>query len=99
MEYYKESSEDFKSFLGQCKRAMDKCLLAFGSVKQEQWSALYGNNGYDQSGNFPSFKESRKHGIMEVWEGLKKYGTYQFNCNGIAIDFDFGRVVYAEIKD
>jgi len=102
MEYYRESKESFEAFLAQCKRAMDKCGFAFGSVKSEQWSALYGNNGYDNHQNFTKFAEvtvTENMKKMEVWEGLKKFGSYQFNYPSMAIDFDFGRVVYAESWD
>jgi len=99
MEYYKESSEDFKAFLEQCKRAMNKCKLAFGSVKCDEWSGLYGNNGYDKNGNFTNIHEANSQESMTVWQGLNKYGTYQYNCEFYAIDFDFGRVVYTEMKE
>ena len=98
MLYHKESSEDFKAFLEQCKRAMNKCKLAFGSVKCDEWSGRYGNNGYDSTGNFSSFTDSIGKELT-VWQGLKKYGSYQYNCKFYAIDFDFGRVVYLEMKE
>ena len=83
IEYYRDSKEDFNAFLRQCKYALKKCGLHFDSVNSDWLSGRY--DEYDAES-------------LTVWEGLKQYGNYSYNCDGIAIDFEYDNHVYCEVK-
>ena len=84
-EYYKPPKENFNGFLQQCKYAIDKIFGYHIKTDEDFWSTKINEKTYWQI-----LKETGSLAINEIWYENRK------EKEGLAIDFDFGRIVYAE---
>jgi len=93
---YHQLSETFsdKVFLNQCESALLKCGLIYekNNFKEEWWSGKFSDDGFSSYGN-KHYDEN-----LTVYEGLKKYGYYNYNSHPVAISFQKGLFVYCAVK-
>ena len=81
-QYFKHQEDDYS--VENFKRFLNRVKYAFGKV--------FGNTDtrYDE------FSLQMPDG-RTLWEHIKEDGGVSYNCEGIAIDVDFDRVIYLEI--
>jgi len=91
---HNQSVSDFKGFLEQCKRAINKLYGYKVSTKCDFWSTWDTEKAsiHYFKGNYAEQEKARK---MTYWEFLKQYGYLSIQDGVHCIDFDFDGVVFA----
>ena len=90
-----KASNKLSIFINQCDAALYRCNLVSEkkSFRSDWWSSQY-----NDSGVFKNELQNLSSPGLTVYAGLKKYGSYQYNESGVAIDFRIGECVYVDVR-